>query len=629
MLQEMRKYTKSWIANIFLGALTLSFVSWGIGDIFLGRTSTSVATVGDSSIDQQTFQRDYSNVVRSEGEQRGKPLSVDEARREHLGEKVLDQTISRVAIDNVVQELGLTASDAQVADEIRSIPAFAGITGSFDRQVFQQRISRFGYTEQGFSELVRNDLARSQLVNATEGGFLMPPGYARALFAYSTEIRAAEYITVDPKVLPPIAPPPDSVLAAYVKAHPERYSTPEYRDVTYAEITPQDVMSGVNITDAQIQKVYDDNKDKYVLPEKRDVERLDFPNEAAAKAAKAKIDSGTAFDQEATALGKKPADISLGEVVKEDLDPAESQAAFALPANGVSQPVKGPSGWALLHVTKIVAGQTTTLAQASNDIRQQLVQETAQSKLVDIANAYTDASSSGLSLTAAAKKVGMHSGHVAAMDKNGLTPDGSKAAVPDDPDFRALVFHTEVGEEGDPEPAKSGNYYVVSVNGLVPPKLKPLDQVRAQAVADWTGEQRAIQLRKKAEELAAQANQDKSLAAAAKSIGAAVQNSPALTHATHDATFSTDLITKLFDAMPGQAVFGPAGNGGDYVVARVSGILHPLPPVNDPSYAQGVRLISGGVGSGITDTYAAALRAKFGVKINTKLLNSVVGGEGS
>ena len=34
MLQEMRKYSKSWAANILLGVLALAFVSWGVGDQF-------------------------------------------------------------------------------------------------------------------------------------------------------------------------------------------------------------------------------------------------------------------------------------------------------------------------------------------------------------------------------------------------------------------------------------------------------------------------------------------------------------------------------------------------------------------------------------------------------------------
>ena len=70
-----------------------------------------------------------------------------------------------------------------------------------------------------------------------------------------------------------------------------------------------------------------------------------------------------------------------------------------------------------------------------------------------IANAYMDATSGGASLTAAAKKVGMQTGRVAAMDASGLAPDGGKAAIPDDPLFREQAFKAEAGEDGDPSRA--------------------------------------------------------------------------------------------------------------------------------------------------------------------------------
>ena len=71
--------------------------------------------------------------------------------------------------------------------------------------------------------------------------------------------------------------------------------------------------------------------------------------------------------------------------------------------------------------------------------------------------------------------------HVRRVDAKGLAPDGTKADVPADPEFLPQVFKAEVGEEGDPFQTKSGNVYVIRVDGVTPPKLKPLDQVRAEA----------------------------------------------------------------------------------------------------------------------------------------------------
>jgi peptidyl-prolyl cis-trans isomerase D len=214
------------------------------------------------------------------------------------------------------------------------------------------------------------------------------------------------------------------------------------------------------------------------------------------------------------------------------------------------------------------------------------------------------------------------------MDAAGLAPDGTKAAVPDDPDFRTQVFRAEQGEDGDLLPAKSGNYYVVLVNGTIPPKLKPLDAVRTQALAAWTEEQRAILLRKKAEELAISANKGQSLDDIAKAIGVTVQSSPALNRQSADTTFSPELVSKIFTVSFGGVVFGPQSSGGDFVIARVAGIVHPIPPTNNSMFRQGVREISSNVGGDITESLAAAARTKQGVKINQKMLSDVIG-EGS
>ena len=174
MLQKMREFSKSWISNLFLGALTLSFVSWGVGDILRGGTSTAVATVGRTAIEQSEFQRDYTNFLRRQG----KDLTPEQARRANLGSILLQQKIAQVALDNVARRLEMTISDDMVLTQIRATPDFAGISGTFDRGVFQQKVARIGYSEQGFIEIMRRDMARGQLMQAAEAGFEIPAGYA-------------------------------------------------------------------------------------------------------------------------------------------------------------------------------------------------------------------------------------------------------------------------------------------------------------------------------------------------------------------------------------------------------------------------------------------------------------------
>src|SRR5207248_4526349 len=89
--------------------------------------------------------------------------------------------------------------------------------------------------------------------------------------------------------------PNDAQLAGYIKAHAHAFSTPEYRDVTYAMASPEDVMGKVSVTDDQLKQQYELRKDQYQIAEKRDVEQIVFPDAASAQAARAKIAAGTSF----------------------------------------------------------------------------------------------------------------------------------------------------------------------------------------------------------------------------------------------------------------------------------------------------------------------------------------------
>jgi peptidyl-prolyl cis-trans isomerase D len=628
MIQWMHRLSQSWVASILMGGLALSFVVWGIADVFTGQSSTALATVGSTEIDSASFQRTYKNYLRNESQQMGTQISADMAQKMGLGQTALQQLLSRTAIDNAIAKLGLTTPDDALAQNIRTQPAFRDATGKFSRTVFQQDIQNAGYTEQEYLAEARTDMTRTQLTGALEQGFAIPDGYARAIFLFLTEKRAVNYVVVSPDSVPPVAAPSDAVLAAYVKAHPERFSTPEYRDIEYAQIGPQDLIGQVNVTDAMVAQDYADHKATYQIPEKRDIQQIEFSSQADAAAAKAKADAGTSFELIAAARKMKPADLDLGEFSKDDLgDPARADAAFALPLNKVSDPVKGAlGGYVLMRVTKIVPGVNHPLAEVADTIKKNLALQAAAGKLVDIVNAFEDARSGGADVATAAKKTGMHFGRITGVDKNGLSPAGTPATgVPADPEFLAQAFTAEVGEDNDPFPAKSGSYYAIKVDGVTPPKVKPLDLVRADASASWIGEQKATALGQEAASMAAKANKEKSLDGIAQVLKSPVQHSAALSRDTSDTNFSTNLIGQIFNAPPGGVVMAPQAVGGNFIIAQVSGISHQMLPSDAQTYQSDKAQIAQQAASDVTVSFANAARLQQGVKINQKLVDAALG----
>ena len=63
MIQWMHQLSKSWVASLLMGGLALSFVVWGIADVFTGQSAGALATVGSTEISADSFQRTYRNFL--------------------------------------------------------------------------------------------------------------------------------------------------------------------------------------------------------------------------------------------------------------------------------------------------------------------------------------------------------------------------------------------------------------------------------------------------------------------------------------------------------------------------------------------------------------------------------------
>jgi peptidyl-prolyl cis-trans isomerase D len=619
MLQEMRKYTRSWVASAFLGALALSFALWGVADIFRGRSDTSAFTIGSTVVPIEAFQRDYRNQASRAG------IALPPEEQKILGEQVLERMTELTALDSLGDDLGLTASDARVRAVIQTAPQFNGPLGSFDRETFLQAITRVGYSEKEFVELVRRDTARDQLVTAVQGGFVMPGDYARAIYSFVNETRAVEYVVLTAAMLGNIAPPSDAELQAYVKAHPEKFSTAEYRSVDMVTIGADDLAPTIAVSDKDIAKEIADHRSEYVVDEKREIEQINFKTEDEAKAAKAALDGGKTFEALAADRKLKDADFKLGDVTKTDLgfNPAGADAAFALPAGATSAPVKGPFGWVLMHVVKITAGS----AKSNDEVKQALQRKIAWGRIQDMMNAYGEEIDNGASMAVAAKKAHLNFLHIPAVDAKGNGPDGKKVLPSDSEALLDAIAKAEIGDEGDTFPTPDLHYFAIRVNGVTPPKLKAFDAVRADALKAWTEDKRLALLKARAQDLTAKANKDHALAAAAAAAGAPVQSSPALKRQTNEGLFKANVVTAIFAAAPGGAVQVPV-DGGGIMIARVTGIAHPPPTPGDMQFLQGAQEISRAISGDLTRLLAKAIEAKKGFTVNQRMIDQTVSGNG-
>ena len=77
------------------------------------------------------------------------------------------------------------------------------------------------------------------------------------------------------------------------------------------------------MSDADAKTYFEQRKDSYGKPERRDVRQIVFPNAQEAAAARERIAKGASFDDIAKERGLKASDTDLGMVAKADIiDPA-------------------------------------------------------------------------------------------------------------------------------------------------------------------------------------------------------------------------------------------------------------------------------------------------------------------
>jgi foldase protein PrsA len=146
------------------------------------------------------------------------------------------------------------------------------------------------------------------------------------------------------------------------------------------------------VTKAQIAKYYNQNSSRFGSPEKRSVAIVLTKNEAAAKAAKAEIQSGQSFATVAKKVSVDPLSKSNGgllpEVLKGEEEKTLDSAIFSAKTNVLSGPVKTPFGYYVFEVKSTTPPSHQTLAQSEASIKQQLVATQQQAALTKFVTSF-------------------------------------------------------------------------------------------------------------------------------------------------------------------------------------------------------------------------------------------------
>lgn len=626
MLDTLRRGASGWVAKGLMALLVVSFAVWGVNDVFRGYSSTSVATVGGEPIPVDQYQRSVENQTREFSQRLGQPLTRQQAHQYGIDAAALAQLIGLTALDVGLRKEGLTASDETVARNITSDPGLTGTFGKFDRQVFDQQLQQMGVTEKSFIADRRKFLVRKQLNDALQAGTKAPATLLSAISAYQGETRVASYIILPPEAAGTIADPDEKTLEAYYQKAAIHFTSPETRDFTVLTLNPDDLAATVTIDDEQLKTAYEQRRAEFDVPEKRKVQQIPFSTMEAAKEADARLKNGEPVEKIIGELGLEPNDVDLGEVTRQQMiSPGVADAAFGLKSGEYSEPVQGPLGSVILHVTEIAPGKPSTFDGVKDKLRGMLASDSARNEVYNVQNNIEDARAGGASLEDTAAKNNLKIVKFSGVTAEGLTLAGKKPeGLPDYKDLLDAVFKSEQGDQIPPGDTGEGGYYWVRVDNVTATTQKPLKDVRADAIALWKTETRKAKLVELAQSLVERGGKGEAIDKIAASIGRTALISPDIKRGSQSDTFSRLAVTRLFALPEGKFATGPVGFGDSQIVMQVKKIDDPKPDSKSADYKTLETSLVDSLQADMLVTLVGGYEKQLGTKINTQLLDRMV-----
>jgi len=579
MLDRMRRH-RGWL-KWSLALVVLAFIVFYIPDFLRQGTDASpnavVARVGNQEITAATFRRAY--LSQMQAYQRAYGGSINEQLLKQMGidKQILQQLIDERAAMAEAQRLGLTVSDAEVAQRIATIPAFQQNGQFAGPQVYEQvlRMQRPPLTTEEFEDNLRRALTVEKLRAAITDWVTISDTDLQREYRNRNEKVKLELIVFTPDKVQGDVTVSDAEIAARFDKHKEQYRLPEKRKIRYLLVDADAVKAKVVVPPGDIERHYQQNIQQFSTPEQVRASHIllktegkdDAAVKAQAESILKQVKAGGDFAELATkysedeSSAKSGGDLDYfgrGRMVKEF-----EETAFSLPPGSVSDLVKTQFGYHIIKVVDKKPAAVRPLADVRQQIADQLAYERAQTQVTDLASTLASSIKRPDDLNTVAKSRGL-----TVEDSEFFAKEDPVTGLGPAPEVASEAFLMKEGAVAGPMRVARGQVFF-AMTGKQEARIPRLEEVKDRVKTDTAREKARDVSRQRAESLAAQFKAD--FAAAAKSAGLEVKKTELVPRGSPlpDVGASAAVEAAAF-ALPVGGVTPPITTDAGTVIARVA-----------------------------------------------------------
>ena len=456
----------------------------GFGANGLGGTIRSVGSVGETEITVEQYQRGLQQDIQTQSQRFGTQFSVQQALQLGIDRQTRARLVATAALDEEARVAGVSVGDTEVARQLQSIPQFRGVDGNFDREGYEFALSQNGLRPSEFEDNLRATASRQLLQQAITGGLTANPVYSETIYTYLAERRDFRWARINDDVLIGENPEPTSAdIDAFYAENEAQFMTPETRKLSYVKLTPDMLLSSIEVDEDALRSLYDARATTYNQPERRLVERLAFPTMDDAVAAKAAIEDGSeTFEALVEARNLTLEDVDLGDVSREDLDLDIADAVFALSEPGIADPVQTSLGPALFRINAVLEATSVSFEEAREELLDETTTDRARRIIQDEIDAVDDLLASGATLEEVADETDMEFGtldYVSGMEEDFAAYE----------EVRTEIQRITSDDFAEVRELSDGGIFAIRLDSIVAPALPALDDIRDEVTAAWDAAQ--------------------------------------------------------------------------------------------------------------------------------------------
>ncbi|HEU0118138.1 MAG TPA: SurA N-terminal domain-containing protein [Alphaproteobacteria bacterium] len=620
MMQTMRHLAKTKVLKGLMMILIVSFAFWGVGDIFRGNPlERTVAKAGKASISVQSLNQEFEQTLARARQMMGGDLTAQQAKQMGLLDKTLDGMIQRAVVDQEIKKLGIDISQQAVLDQLAAQPQFRTKDGKFNKELFMQVLDQAHVNEATFLKQGQQDLSRRQLIDVFADATKPPQSIVDNIASARGQKRTLDLITIKNASMKDVGTPDDKTLHDFYQKNGQLFTAPEYRTITIARLSGDDVLKDTVVTDDQVKKEYDTKIDQLSQPERRDILQVVLQDETKAKQLAASAKSSNNLTASAKGMGYEA--VILPQAAQKDMLP-ELAPAFALKNDEVSEPIKSSLGWHVVQIKKITPAGRPTFEAIKKQLHDDMQRDQAVEAVTRMTNQWDDQLAAGHALEDIADGLKLRVIKIPSVDAKGKLADGKDPTeLPNKEDVLKTAFGQGAGEVSPIIDDKNGNYFVIRTDEIVPSAVKPFEQVQDQIAAAWkAGEQARV-----AAELAqkiAQGLKDGKAPSSFAGNGVEVRTSkPISMLGDSDPELPPSALPQVFKLKKDEVAVAPTV--GEQVVMRLKDVTNAAPDANADAKIKIVDEIKKDTSNELTEQYLKYLHQKFPVEINQDALESV------